>query len=180
MRLNVIVFRFFLKNNRLPGVCRHLLFYAALCCAAPPCPEFPIVQYGTYVTAETGFKPAHRLPTGRQSEIGQWRLVDTTTIVRAALGVCFGMTCTVPAPLPENTTTVTVQFSLPRRGMKTPEQDKPVRQFSFPYPVDPGGLLVVTYKFEEPWEIVKGRWRITVLCGDTPVASKRFSIRPTR
>lgn len=149
---------------------------------SPPPPRAEIVEYGEYQTA-----PRAHLESapdtaagviGRSDGSGPSVLLARTAEIAAAEGVAFGIMVGVPGLATDQTLPVTVRLDHPPI---TAPDGRVWRTETFPAELSAKpGLL--SFCFEERWELVPGEWTYTLLHEGRPIASQRFTITldPTR
>src|SRR5215469_8874785 len=131
--------------------------------------------YGIAITSGTA-----RIGTGT-SGIPEYasndvQIVTTTDIVPACIGMRFGIRYNVvgaPNGAPENITTTT-RFPLP--GLAMPGAAEPILVNRYVVSADIGRGGYHGYRFDEPWELVPGRWTLEIWSRDRLLASHSFMV----
>jgi hypothetical protein len=142
--------------------------------AQPQVRTVEIVAYGIY-TAE--LQSSKRDSQGvLQSLSANFRRATATTAVPAQIGTRFGFEYKIigtPAGKPVSFTKVTV---FPQEGLRSPTVAQPLQHSDMTVTSKIGETSYVGYRFDDPWELVPGPWRIELWDGDRKVAEQTFTV----
>jgi Domain of unknown function (DUF3859) len=133
-----------------------------------------IVEYGIYTADATS---SEREANGLLStQLTNVRLAVKTTTVPAQLGVHFGIRIRVNGgPIGERVTLRKITL-FPPPGLRSPAVSQPLKSSERFLSVPIGETHYTSYGFDDPWELVPGRWEVQIWSGDRKLASQVFNV----
>ena len=133
-----------------------------------------IVAYGIYTAdLQSATRDSHGV---LQNLSTNFRRETATTNVPAQIGVRFGFEYKVvgkPAGKIVSLKKVTV---FPPEGLRSPTVAQPLQHSDITVTPKIGEKTYVGYRFDDPWELVPGPWRIELWDGDRKVAERIFTV----
>lgn len=161
-----------------------LLAVLALALAAPAAAQKPgdgrlrieVVQAGL-------FRVTNIEQRGHRNGIAQFTVKEelerATTVIPGRIGANFGVRFRVAGRHAGATVPVTVTLIFPEPGLRAPGAAEPVRRSEVELTVRVGdrNLSYRGFGFDEPWEIVPGRWRFEFRIGDELLAVQDFTVQ---
>lgn len=132
-----------------------------------------IVEYGTVTARDTGQREeAPGTLAGHTKLVEDPRVVQRTRHVCAELGKSFGIWFEVRTKSGRLPTEVTIRTTYPTitapSGRSSQEGLVTARVTSNPH--------YIGWTFDDPWELVAGRWRIAITSGDAVLAEQSFDV----
>ncbi len=133
-----------------------------------------VVDFGTFEAVRYATPTAPRTASGKINRTKKERLIAKTTKIEASPGIRFGIRFKLAGePYGEvvscTTRVIHPKLTNPRTG-RTTEIDEWQDRTRIGY------ITYTGYRFDSPWELVPGEWKIQVLHGATVVAEKAFQI----
>jgi Domain of unknown function (DUF3859) len=154
----------------------------ALIALGTTCPAFAEAQMRTVEITAYGIYTAHTQSSKRDRQgIKQnistgFQRAATTTTIPAQLGVRFGFEYkVVGAPAGEIVSLKKVTI-VPPAGLRSPVVAQPVKRQEDMVTSKIGDPSYTGYRFDDPWELVPGPWRIELWDGDRKLAEQTFTV----
>jgi hypothetical protein len=142
--------------------------------AQTPVRTVEIVAYGIY-TAD--LQSATRDSQGvLQNLSANFRRETATTNVPAQIGVRFGFEYKLVGKPAGKTFSLKKVTVFPPEGLRSPTVAQPLQHSDTTVTAKLGEKTYVGYRFDDPWELVPGPWRIELWDGDRKVAEQAFTV----
>jgi Domain of unknown function (DUF3859) len=133
-----------------------------------------IVEHGIYTADKSSCnRDAQGIERCERSNI---RHAATTWNVPAQLGVEFGLRYRVVGAPKGSKISVKRNWLIPEPGFRAPNASQPIRRLERSDDAVIGEATLVTYGFDDPWELVPGPWVIEFWYGNRKVGEQRFTI----
>lgn len=138
-------------------------------------PRVEIVDFGTYTVGTKGktLTAAHTA-AGVLDQVANIKLVKATTVVPGRLGVHFGFRYKVIGSGP--IAKLKIVTLIPKPGIRNPNTGKTIERDEYVETDAIGQIEYAGYGFDNPWEIVPGKWTKEIWDGDRKLASKSFNV----
>jgi hypothetical protein len=132
-----------------------------------------LVEYGIYSVAKTN---CHRDEQSiERCDRGDIRHLSTTWTIPARHEVEFGLKYLVTGGPKQGTLTLKRLWLLPGSGFLPPGKE-PIKQLVRFDKVPSGGVVLASYGFDDPWELVPGPWALEIWDDDTKLFSQTFNV----
>jgi hypothetical protein len=133
-----------------------------------------IVAFGIY-TAD--LQSAKRDSQGvLQNVSANYRRVEATTKIPAQIGVRFGFEYKIIGTPVGKAVSLHKVVAFPQTGLRSPAVAQPIRHSDTTVESKIDETSYTGYRFDDPWELVPGPWRIELWDGDRKVAEQAFSV----
>ena len=143
--------------------------------------EVQIVEFGTFhKTPSNALMPAPGTIGGMANAVSEVTLIEKTTDIHASVGTSFGLRIKVAGEPGGSVVELTAKCIHPKVSDPTSGRSSTVETWNI-YPViGRDGLSgYVGYTFDDPWELVPGKWTIQIFDQFTLLAEKTFDITAT-
>jgi uncharacterized protein DUF3859 len=131
-----------------------------------------LVEYGIYSVSKTN---CHRDEQSiERCDRGDIRHVSTTWTIPARHEVEFGLKYRVTGA-PGGKLTLKRLWLLPGSGFLPPGKE-PIKQLVRFDTVSTGGIVLASYGFDDPWELVPGPWTLEIWDDDKKLFSQTFNV----
>lgn len=134
-----------------------------------------IMESGIYATDTESSTAEPGTASGRVEQVANIRLVQSTTVVPARLGVEFGFRYKIVGPADAKVSLKNVT-RIPAPGIRNPETGNVTVTSVFSQEHKVGEELYRLYRLTDTWEIVPGMWIMELWDGDRKLASQSFQI----
>ena len=152
--------------------CIGLLVSASLACAQQV-KGIEVTEYGIYAVEKTG---CNRDAQGiERCDRGNIRHAATTWTVPANIGVEFGLRYRVTGVPTGTRVTIKRVWLLPKPGFRPPSGPA-IDHLDRADAVIAGQDTLVTYGFDDAWELVPGRWTIKFYHDDRLIGERQFTM----
>jgi len=132
-----------------------------------------LLEHGIYSVAKTN---CHRDEQSiERCDRGDMRHVSTTWTIPARHEVEFGLKYRVTGGPKQGTLTLKRLWLLPGSGFLPPGKE-PIKQLVRFDKVPTGGVVLASYGFDDPWELVTGPWTLEIWDGDNKLFSQTFKV----
>jgi hypothetical protein len=156
---------------------------AAVICAAGAQAQSPgldgaaILWAGIYRAEVVGFTPQPRTATGKTNQLANIEKLETTTTVRARLGVSFGFEFKLEGAADLAQAPVTMVVVLPKAGLRNPDTQKHITREEWqPSLKRAGDVMFVGYSLEHTWEVVPGLWKFEIWQNERKLGEQSFCV----
>jgi hypothetical protein len=135
-----------------------------------------------FAVMETGIYTRDIISSERDSNgvvrnvISNPQLVAGTTRIPAKLGVSFGFRFMVSGAPTDAKVTVRKETRYPAPGARPPGSASPLAVSSVSTDVPLNRVRFTGYTLAEPWELVPGKWVISVWFGDRKLGEQQFTV----
>ena len=135
-----------------------------------------------FAVVETGIYTRQIISSERDSSgvarsvISSPQLVAGTTRIPAKLGVSFGYRFMVTGVPTDAKVTVRKEVRYPSPGARPPGSASPLALSSVSTEVPLNRVRFTGYTLAEPWELVPGKWVISVWFGDRKLGEQHFQV----
>jgi hypothetical protein len=110
-----------------------------------------------------------------QNVISDPQLIGGNTRIPARLGVSFGFRFIVSGP-PGTKATVRKETKYPAPGARPPGSASPLAHSSVSLEVPMNRVRFTGYTLAEPWELIPGKWVISIWQGDRKLGEQQFTV----
>jgi hypothetical protein len=136
-----------------------------------------VLWAGTYSAQIVGTVDQPATAMGKTNKLGSIRKLETTTTIRAKLGVSFGFEYALLGEPAGGQAPIEIVVILPDPGFLNPADGKRTRRERWrPSPSTLGGATIVGYQFEKDWEIIPGRWTFQIWQSDRKLGEQSFCV----
>ena len=151
------------------------IFALADCSSAPNVTSAEIVEYGVFEKISSrGQIKTEGVLSGEVEKGVQTRLKEQTSTIVAALGTSFGIRVRLTGNPSGEMVNCSIRWIHPKltnpSSGQTSEQDQWQSLVPIGYPGSAG------YTFDNPWELVPGKWTIQVIYESKVLAEKTFNV----
>jgi Domain of unknown function (DUF3859) len=137
-----------------------------------------IVAYGIY---SADLQSSQRDTQGVLQNVSQnFRLVTATTAVPAQIGTRFGFNYKVGGTPTGKTVSLKKVTVYPPEGLRSPNVAQSLKHSDTTVTPTIGQQSYAGYRFDDPWELVPGQWRMELWDGDRKVAEQTFTVTATK
>jgi len=133
-----------------------------------------VLDHGIYTTTD---KSCRRDASGLLNcTTEEPKLAVGTTSIPAQPKVNFGVRFTVIGAPAKAKVQVKVVWIFPPEGVKVPGSGQPLRRAEDAPNYTIGEVAWATYRFDDPWELVPGKWTVEIWEGDRKLLSQDFTV----
>lgn len=137
--------------------------------------KITIIEYGLYsANLSEGIEVANT-NSGKISNASNIRLIEKTTAIAARLGTTFGLTYMVSGPPLDESVEITVKIISP--PIHNPLRNKTSKVQSYSLHKQLNERTYDLYTFEQPWELVPGKWVMQILYKGKVMAAQTFIVK---
>ena len=104
------------------------------------------------------------------------QLTVGTNRIPAKIGVSFGFRYLIKGIPDHATVTLRTELRYPNPGARPPGSTAPLYLNKSSTDVALGAIRFAGYSFAEPWELIPGRWSISVWFGNRKLGEKEFTV----
>ncbi|HXH64463.1 MAG TPA: DUF3859 domain-containing protein [Mariprofundaceae bacterium] len=165
--------------NALRGIAATALFLVLASATADAAqssavPRVEVVDYGLYTASVVQSKrDAQGILDSVSSDI---RHMKTTHDVPARLGTQFGLRFKLLGEPDGAQVTLKEVWIFPPAGLRPPEANEAIHQIQRNITVTMGKTRYLSYKFDDPWELIPGTWTHELWYQGRKVVSQRFTV----
>ena len=135
-----------------------------------------------FAIVEAGIYTRHVVSSERDSNgvarsvVSSPQLVAGTTRIPAKLGASFGFRFMVTGAPTDAKVTVREEIRFPAPGARPPGSASPLALTSVSTEVPLNRVRFTGYTLAEPWELIPGKWVISVWFGDRKLGEQHFTV----
>jgi hypothetical protein len=135
-----------------------------------------VVEFGIYELGKTIAAPHPNMEAGQISPAGEQKLVEVTTTIRAKIGLSFGVRFVLIGSPQGQGVHLTYVTRFPAPGATNPTTGTVHDKSEFLWPTTIGKNTARSYRFDESWELLPGKWSLEFWYEGRKLGEQTFTV----